>query len=974
MKKLFTLFLALAASVGTLFASLMDNKLIDGIYYDIAHSSAYATVTFCSTDHFGLVPASYTGCYTGDITLPSTVRYSRMGGLNPQDYSVQRIGDNAFCNCPGLTSLTLPTTMRSIGKNAFQGCSGLNRINVSDLSQWCTMSFEDSPLSYAHNLYVNNQLLTNLVVPSDVTSISAKAFQGSNITSITIHSDVTSIGADAFKDCANLTNIYYQGTLEQWCSHDFSGLMKNWAGGNLYIQGQLVTQLIIPANITNIPNYAFSKTNITSVTIPASVTSIGEGAFNGCSNLNGINIPDLAAWCRTSFAAGPFATVPNLYLNNQLVTNLVIPSTVTAISANAFGGCKSITSVTIPASVTSMGENAFNGCTNLNRVDISDLAAWCGIAFADNPLSYAHNLYLNGVLIAELEIPTGVTAISAKAFNGATCLTSVSIPAAVTSIGEKAFTGCTNLTRIDISDLAAWCGIAFADNPLSYAHNLYLNEQLITELEIPDSVAGIGAKAFEGDTNILSVAIPASVTSMGEKAFNGCTNLTRIDISDLAAWCGITFGDNPLSFVHDLYLNEQLITNLEIPADVAGIGAKAFEGDTNIVSVTIPASVASMGVNAFNGCPNITSVAWNAINSNAFNFGSQVTSFVFGDEVQQIPANICSGMTLLESITLPSSVTGIGENAFNGCTGLTAITIPDNVTAIGENAFVGTGITSVEWNAKNCSSYHFGNQITSFIFGDKVLHIPANVCEGMNLLTSVTIPASVSGIGDKAFFDCPNLTAVYCESASPAVIADSTFSPCQIYVPNCAYTAFFNAPVWKDLNLSPVNINLAVVNNVGGMVVENCGLMEIEAIPYFNYHFKRWQDGNTDNPRKYTLAQTKRNFIAEFALDQYLITFLNADSTVLCAQEWELGAVPSCADPTKEDDEQFIYTFAGWSPEVVAVTGEATYVATYTAEPKPEGIEITNDQSPKTHKILRDNHIFILRGEKVYTLQGQEVK
>ena len=104
-----------------------------------------------------------------------------------------------------------------------------------------------------------------------------------------------------------------------------------------------------------------------------------------------------------------------------------------------------------------------------------------------------------------------------------------------------------------------------------------------------------------------------------------------------------------------------------------------------------------------------------------------------------------------------------------------------------------------------------------------------------------------------------------------------------------------------------------------------------------------------------------------------MITFLDEDGTELCAQEWEYGSMPSCTEPTKADDEQYTYAFAGWTPTVAAVTGEATYTATYTATEKPEGFEDVNAE-PAPQKVMIDGQILILRGEKVYTLQGQEVR
>ena len=203
--------------------------------------------------------------------------------------------------------------------------------------------------------------------------------------------------------------------------------------------------------------------------------------------------------------------------------------------------CSGLTSVTIPNSVTEIGSYAFFRCDGLKEVHISDLAAWCKITFHrhvydqlySNPLIYAHNLYLNGKLIADLVIPNLVTSIGEGAFKDCSGLTSVTIPSSVNTIGADTFNGCSGLKEVHISDLAAWCKILFSycnSNPLYYANNLYLNNELITNLKIPNSVTSIGAYAFCGCSGLTSVTIPNSVTSIGYYAFENCSGITKITI------------------------------------------------------------------------------------------------------------------------------------------------------------------------------------------------------------------------------------------------------------------------------------------------------------------------------------------------------------------------------------------------------------------------------------------------------------
>ncbi|MBQ8365234.1 MAG: leucine-rich repeat domain-containing protein, partial [Bacteroidaceae bacterium] len=514
-----------------------------------------------------------------------------------------------------------------------------------------------------------------------------------------------------------------------------------------------ITSVTIPNSVTSIGEFAFNLcTGLTSITIPGSVTSIGEFAFNQCISLTAVHISDLAAWCKINFsgqASNPLSHAHNLYLVGAKVTNLVIPSGITDIKKYAFEGCSGLTSVTIPGSVTSIGRGAFSGCNSLTAVHISDLAAWYKINFSDvdsNPLSHAHNLYLNGEKVTNLVIPNGVTGISSYAFYGCSGLTSVTIPNSVTSIGTEAFYECNGLTAVHISDLAAWCKVEAYD-PFSYGHNLYLNGEKVTDLVIPYGVTRIGFGAFDNCRGLTRVTIPSSVTSIGSYAFSGCSGLT-----------GVT-----------------------IPNSVTSIGQCAFSGCGSLRIVAIGRSVTSIGERAFEGCSGLKTVyncsslnivkglydnGYVAYYANEVLAGFIVEDFLFrrisgvstlvnyfGAETNinlpyygedyVIGSYVFENNTTISSVTIPGRVTSIGSGAFARCSGLTSVTIGNSVTSIGNIAFNGcTNLTSVT----------IGNSVTS---------IGSSAFNGCSGLTSVTIPNSVTSIDSDAFNNCTGLTAVH---------------------------------------------------------------------------------------------------------------------------------------------------------------------------------------------------------------------
>ena len=217
----------------------------------------------------------------------------------------------------------------------------------------------------------------------------------------------------------------------------------------------------------------------------------------------------------------------NAFHNCTKLTSVTIPSSVTSIGSYAFYGCTKLTSVTVPSSVTSIGNNAFEGCNGLNYVQISDLKTWCNISFNNNPLSYAHHLFMNGQEVKNLVIPSGVTSIGSNAFSGCSGLTSVTIPNNVTTIGSSAFNKCSGLTSVIIPNSIS-----------SIGESVFANCSGLTSVTIPTSVTSIGWQAFQNCTGLTSVSISNNVTTIGSSAFSGCTGLTSMTIPNSVTTIG----------------------------------------------------------------------------------------------------------------------------------------------------------------------------------------------------------------------------------------------------------------------------------------------------------------------------------------------------------------------------------------------------------------------------------------------------
>jgi len=725
------------------------------------------TIPSCVTS---IEDATFNGC-TGlkSITIP---------------YGVTSIGESAFSGCTDLTSIIIPNSVTSIGDYAFSGCDGLTNVTIPDsvtsiregvfsgCSGLTNITIPDSVSSIGGWAFSNCFGLTNITIPDKVTSIGQYAFYACiGLTGVTIGNGVTSIGEGAFFFCVGLTSITIGKGVTSIGTAVFNlcvGLTTltvseentvYHSAGNCIIKTETKTLIaggknsIIPTDgsVTSIGQGAFyGRFGITNITIPDSVTSIGEQAFYGCARLVEINnksslnitagseelgfVGYYAKNVYTStMGASKLSTDGNgfvIYDGNTLVdyvgeaTDITIPDCITTINGHALSFYVKLTSINIPDSVTSIGESAFYYCTGLKSVTIPDsvmsigdlvfygCAGLTSITIPTKVTSIGKFAFYNCTGLTSITIPDGVASIGESAFSGCTGLTSVTIPDSVTSIGELAFSGCNSLTAVYISDLAKWCEISFADNPLTSAEavKLYLNGELLSgDLVIPDGVTSIGSYAFSNCTDFTSVTIPDSVTSIGKFAFSGCSGLTSATIGN-----GVT-----------------------------SIESYVFSGCSGLTSITIPFIGATKDGTEDTHFGYIFGASWNSDNSKYVPSSLKTVVITGGTSIEWRAFYNCAGLT---SITIPDSVTNIGDSAFEGCTGLTSITIPNGVTSIGDSAFSGcTGLTSVI----------IPNGVTSI--GDSAFYN----CIG---LTRITIPNSVTKIG-YAFSSCYRLVEVYNKSS-----------------------------------------------------------------------------------------------------------------------------------------------------------------------------------------------------------------
>ena len=551
-------------------------------------------------------------------------------------YPVTAIADYAFYGNSTLTNLTIPFSVTNVGVFEFQNCANLTNVTVDGANPnyasaggvlfdkamatllQCpgglagSYTIPNGVTSIADDAFEYCSRLSGVTIPNTVTSIGIWAFFSSGLTNATIPASVTNIGYLAFAGFGPLTNITVAGDNLNYASA--GGILFNKAMTTLVQCPPLLTgSYTIPNSVTNIGDYAFIYSRLSSVTIPNSVIGIGVESFWNVGNL----------------------------------TTVAIPDSVTSIGDFAFYACYGLKSVTLGSGVASIGYWAFGDCSALTNFTVAaanpNYASAGGVLF-DKAMTVL--LLCPGAGPPATRFPTASPASRIYAFYYCYNLTNVTIGSSVTSISESAFYVCSRLTSVTIPNNVGSIGWQAFDGCYG-----------LTNVTIGSGVTNIGGYAFAGCSALTTVTIPASVTSMGGSCFADCAKLTQayfqgdaplVDgweagsadtsifsgetgtvyyMAGTAGWDTSFGGWLTAAFVPFAYTyitnidNTISITgctgiggdNITIPdtingLTVASIGAGAFQHNSSLTNITIPASVISLGSLAFSDCTNLTEI------------------------------------------------------------------------------------------------------------------------------------------------------------------------------------------------------------------------------------------------------------------------------------------------------------------------------------------------------------------------------
>lgn len=514
---------------GEAFAGKEEYEVVDGIIYEYYERGYHGDNNKSYGKGKAYVVCGLTKDCPEDVVIASEI--------NGKPVSI--IDDELFYDYTGIKSITIPSSVRAIGRYAFAGCTNLTEVNLSEGLQYIgqgafqasgikkitipsTLQYAGAwPFSLCDNLtsvaiadgaseidgglFARCSSLTDVEIPNTVTKINGSAFcKCSSLKSITIPESVTSICPNAFKECTNLSDVYYEGSKEQWSrvliesgNDSLTSAKIHYtltAGtGDTVASGKNNYEVTAPglSGSNGTVTYTGTSAGGTSVKIPATVTvdgvkykvtAVAESAFKGNTKLTTVTIGKNV----TSIGSQAFANCASL----KTVT-FAGGSGLKSIGSSAFKNCKKLTKITIPNTVTKIGASAFSGCAALKTVSF---------ASGSKLKSIGSSAFKNCKKLTKITVPNKVTSIGASAFSGCTALKTVTLGTGITKIEKQAFYGCRKLTTVTIK-----------------------SKKLKT----------VGSKAFKGISSTAQIKVPSAKLSSYKKILKGKGQGSRVKITKI---------------------------------------------------------------------------------------------------------------------------------------------------------------------------------------------------------------------------------------------------------------------------------------------------------------------------------------------------------------------------------------------------------------------------------------------------------
>lgn len=587
-------------------------------------------------------------------------------------------------------------------------------------------------------------------------------------------------------------------------------------GDQAFYHNRIVLSITIPQGVTSIGKEAFTNcTALESINIPSTVKRIGEFAFFRCESLKSIAIPD------------GVTEIGEYTFNDCTALNSInIPESVTKIGNRAFENCSFLTSITLPKSLSDIGKYVFRGCERLtiNCVMESKPTNWDNnwnilkdsgkpVGFVQVVWDYPKNqiaedglLYHTAENGVKYSISFDTKTATVEGINDSN-ITQIELLSAitynqteykVTAIGEGAFSDCEVLTDINIPESVT----NIASEAFAYCYELI-------NVNIPSSIVRIENGTFQYCYALENISIPDGVTYIGEDAFEGC------------AFRELKLPASLITIDAAAFYECEVLESIDIPNNVTYIGDNAFGYCIALTEMTIPDNVTSMGYGVFSNCEALQSIT-------------------LSNNLTSIEDNAFAYCNSLSNIVIPNSVVSIGEWAFSKCFNLSEVIIPITVESIGKYAFEMYSSLTIYCEAVSvpagwANNWNFGcpyvlDYTNNETADDGKIYYVANEGNGIryalkdgiasvvrqrkNISGAIDIPSSiqyknidyrVTCIGEEAFKECSSLSSVTIANSVTA-IEDSAFSKCS--------------------SLTTIVIPISVIN-MGGWVFSNCNKLTI---------------------------------------------------------------------------------------------------------------------------------------------------
>lgn len=655
-----------------------------------------------------------------------------------------------------VTELTLNKSLQYIG-----GSWGyrLSKIIVPDECKcvitkndiWHTAFYNDKSNWSNGILYLGANLIeastnaTSLSVKDGIMHIAPKAFQGNNtIKTVELPDSIENIGEYAFSKCSALETI------------------------------------AIPQKVSVI-NFRvfFDCENLSEVYLHRNIKKIENGAFASCNSMEKVHIEDINSWFNIDvgiLSDLPTSNGAGLYINNELLTEIVVPDGIETIGKYVLKNCEGVETIILSNDVKKIEEKAFSGCVDAKKIVLND----------------------------------GLEEIGQGAFAGCISLPEIEIPSSVNVIQSSAFANCPALEKVYFNDVASWCDIHFyndSSNPLSNGADLYINNQKVVDLTIPEGTEEIKSFAFTG-AKIKSVSLPDSVISVGVQSFADCDELSSVVLNEgLNSLLNKSFAScdaleqitlpESIQDITTAFYECKSLQSIKIPDNVKIIGGEAFKDCIALKTVTLPNSAARIGNNAFINCSSLESIR-------------------VPGSVEKIDPKAFYNCTTLSNVVLENGITNIGESAFERCESLKQINFPEGLVTIGNRAFyycvslegnivLPDSLTSIPtecfYMCKNLKGVQLGNATTK-------IQPYAFQATGIE---SIVLPETIKSISYNAFDNCRELVSVHLPSGdvsySNNVFTVTDESKAKVLNPKTTFYGKYNSYAEK------------YVDNIGGKFV-----------------------------------------------------------------------------------------------------------------------------------------------------------